>query len=173
MVVRIDDLNALDSQSAERELRRCCGSTRWARLMVAARPFASVDAAGAAADSIWASLDRSDWLEAFAAHPRIGAPGGTKRAGAAEPGTAGDWAAQEQAGAAHAAGAVQRRLADDNRAYEERFGYIFIVCATGKSADEMLDILEQRMNNATDDELLVAAEEQRRITRLRLLKLLS
>jgi len=133
--------------------------------MAGARPFASLDAAGAAADRIWTSLDRSDWLEAFAAHPRIGA--------AAPAGQAGEWSAREQAGAADASATVQRRLAESNRAYEHHFGYIFIVCATGKSAGEMLQLLEQRLNNAPDAELLVAAGEQRKITRLRLCKLLS
>jgi len=131
----------------------------------------SLDAMAAAADRIWASLDEDAWREAFAAHPRIGAG----RAG--ESGEAGgadlSWAAGEQAGVADAPRDVRERLATANRDYEARFGYIFIVCATGKTADEMLAIIERRLHNEPDVELRVAAEEQRKITRLRLEKLLG
>jgi OHCU decarboxylase len=127
--------------------------------MAAARPFASRDELSAKADAIWAGLTRVDWLEAFAAHPRIGQ--------SAEPGS---WSASEQAGVTDAS---QSLFVDRNRDYEARFGHIFIVCASGKSAAEMLDILERRMNNTPDDELREASEQQRQITRLRLDKLLS
>jgi OHCU decarboxylase len=130
--------------------------------MAAARPFASDGSVETAADTIWQSLDRADWLEAFAAHPKIGAD----RAGGA-------WSDAEQAGVADAAEATRRRLDEANRAYDTRFGYIFIVCATGKTADEMLSLLEARLRHDADEELLIAAEEQRKITRLRLRKLLE
>ena len=159
--MRLDQLNALDAESAEHELLRCCGSARWAREMIASRPFGSVGAMTRSADAIWSSLDRADWLEAFAAHPKIGDR------------TASAWAAAEQSGSRGASGDVRDRLAAGNRDYEARFGYIFIVCATGKSADEMLSLLEARLANDPDTELTIAADEQRKITNLRLAKLLT
>ena len=164
--MRLEDLNALDEESAARQFLRCCGSSRWARRMAAARPFASADAMALEADAVWAALQRDDWLEAFAAHPKIGAGG----AGGEETGR---WSDQEQAGVASAAEATRRRLAEANREYQARFGYIFIVCATGRTAGEMLDILERRLKNDGAGEIQVAAEEQRRITRLRLARLLE
>lgn len=157
----LDDLNALPDDEAAAAFLRCCGSIRWARLMAAARPFASADAVAAAADSAGASIDRADWLEAFGAHPMIGER------------TESSWAAGEQAGSRSASDDMRSRLAKGNQTYHERFGYIFIVCATGKSADEMLGLLEGRLTNGAETELRVAAGEQRKITRLRLAKLLE
>lgn len=160
--MRLDELNALDPAEAERELLRCCGSSRWAREMTAARPFGSVEAAGRLSDVIWAALDRADWLEAFAAHPRIGEPGRGPAATA--------WAAQEQSGVTAESRADWERL---NRTYEARFGYLFIVCAAGKSGGEMRAMLETRLANDPAVELRTAAEEQRRIARLRLARLIT
>jgi OHCU decarboxylase len=117
----------------------------------------------------------SDVLEAFAAHPKIGAggPGRAEAAGAAGRDGAPQWSAQEQSGARDAADDVREQLAAGNRAYEARFGYIFIICATGRSAAEMLASLERRLRNKPAEELRIAAEEQRMITRLRLTKLLD
>src|SRR5262245_37823029 len=129
--------------------------------MASSRPFDGPEAMAQSSDRIWGSLERRDWLEAFAAHPKIGE----------RPASA--WASAEQSGASSAPQDVIERLAAGNRAYEARFGYIFIVCATGKSAGEMLTILEQRLTNDPDEELHIAAEEQRKITRLRLAKLLT
>jgi 2-oxo-4-hydroxy-4-carboxy-5-ureidoimidazoline decarboxylase len=129
--------------------------------MVARRPFGSREAVLDAADDIAQSLDASDWHEAFAHHPRIGEQ------------TKSSWAAREQSGASVATGDVRQALADVNRDYEQRFGYIYIVCATGKSAEEMLGIAKSRLRNDPETELRVAAEEQRKITRLRLQKLLE
>ena len=159
--MRLDELNALDAAAAGCELLRCCGSARWARLMAGARPFPGVDAMLAKGDAVWSSLGPADWLEAFEAHPRIG---DTPRQ---------DWAEQEQTGVRTASDAVRDRLADANRRYEARFGYIFIVCATGRGAEEMLAMLERRLTNHPDEELPIAAEEQRQITRLRIAKLVS
>jgi 2-oxo-4-hydroxy-4-carboxy-5-ureidoimidazoline decarboxylase len=161
-------LNALDAGGAADALRRCCGSTQWARQMAALRPFASAEAVAARADAIWRDLEREDWLEAFAAHPKIGesASGG---AGSSEQ----QWSDEEQRGVADAADAVRDRLAKANRDYEARFGYIFIVCATGKAAAEILDLITERLTNDAAAELAVAAEEQRKITRLRLARLLG
>jgi 2-oxo-4-hydroxy-4-carboxy-5-ureidoimidazoline decarboxylase len=156
----LDELNALDATTVEREFLRCCGSKRWSEKMTAARPFVNVETMMVSSDVIWSALDRADWLEAFAAHPEIG-------------GAAQSWSADEQAGLGSAAPSVLDRLALKNREYHARFGYIFIVCATGKSADEMLRMLEQRLTHDPDTELRVAAEAQRQITRLRLARLLG
>ena len=170
--MHLDDLNTLPEDRAVAELLRCCGSTRWARRMAAARPFASFDATLQHADTIWWSLGPDDWLEAFRSHPRIGQRGAcghaTSRAASTEA-----WPEQEQAGVRSADAAVRDRLAEANRHYEARFGYIFIVCATGKSAAEMLATLDRRLVNDPDTELRTAAEEQRKITRLRIEKLLT
>src|SRR5438132_4055355 len=136
-MAKIDTINALPVDGAFDALLRCCGSRRWAALMVSRIPFSSDAAMFAAADEIWLSLGRDDWLEAFAAHPRIGDLDGLRNKFAA---TA-DWSAREQSGVSDAGDDILRELADGNRRYEERFGHIFIVCATGKSAAEMLDIL--------------------------------
>jgi 2-oxo-4-hydroxy-4-carboxy-5-ureidoimidazoline decarboxylase len=162
--LRLEDLNALPDDAAVACFLRCCGSMRWARLMAGKRPFPSIAQAVGQADRVWASLCAEDWLEAFAAHPRIG-DSGTRA-------PADGWSLVEQAQVSAAGPGVRDRLADANREYEARFGYIFIVCATGKSAEEMLALLERRMTHAPGDELAVAAEEQGKITRLRLGKLL-
>ena len=159
----VEDLNALDQEAAARAFLRCCGSSRWARQMTAARPFAGAAAVAGTADAVWSELDRADWLEAFAAHPKIGE---TRSGGA-------DWSQQEQAGVAGAAAQSLRRLTEANRDYEARFGYIFIVCATGKTAGEMITLLEDRLQHDAGEEMRIAAEEQRKITQLRLRKLLE
>ena len=164
----LERLNALSTEEAEAELRRCCGSRVWAQRVAAARPFASADALMHASDEEWRALSPAEWLEAFRAHPRIG----ERKAEREERGTAG-WSGQEQSGLRDADAAMRQDLADANRAYEERFGWIFLVNATGKTPDEMLALARGRLSNPPDDELLVAAEEQRRITRIRLEKLLA
>jgi 2-oxo-4-hydroxy-4-carboxy-5-ureidoimidazoline decarboxylase len=189
--MQLAELNAMDTASAARELLRCCGSTRWAGRMARLRPFADAAALARAADHAFDELDRADWLEAFAAHPTIGEPdssggpvgsGGSRglvAAGSRRPGEASRcqaperWAAEEQALVAQSADATQQRLADANRDYAARFGYIFIVCATGKTGDEMLALLERRLANDPGTELQIAANEQKKITRLRLVKLLD
>jgi OHCU decarboxylase len=153
----LDRLNALPADEAEEVFLACCGARRWAREMAASRPFADVEALMDAADRLWLALGREDWLEAFSAHPRIGESGGA-------------WSRQEQAGAAGAAPEVKTGLVHANRLYEERFGHVFLVCATGKSAEEMLALCNGRMANVAETELAVAAGEQAKITRLRLEK---
>jgi len=137
--------------------------------MAAARPFADLDELLTNADSIWRSLGSDDWLEAFRAHPRIG----ERKAAVAQSEEARQWSAQEQSGINDAAADMTAALAAGNRDYEQRFGFMFIVCATGKSSEEMLAILQRRLQNEPDTEIAVAAEEQRKITRLRLEKLLQ
>jgi OHCU decarboxylase len=160
--VTIDDLNHLESESAEAAFARCCGSTAWARAMAAARPFASLEAMANVGDTIWLSLAPGDWLEAFAAHPKIG-----------ERSRDSSWSSREQSGMQSADDDVRRRLVSGNAEYASRFGYIFIVCASGKTAEEMLTALETRLSNDPAEELHVAQEEQRKITRLRLAKLMD
>jgi len=161
------EFNALPSAQAESLLMDCCGSARWASGVPARRPYATVEALNKAADATWWKLDRADWLEAFSHHPQIG----DKPASGSE--SARQWAAGEQAGARAAGEDVKAQLARANRAYFEKFGYIYIVCATGKSAEGMLAILNQRLQNDLSSELSVAAEQQRLITRIRLDKLLA
>ena len=162
-------LNALSGVEAEGELLKCCGSTEWARQMVAQRPFSDVEQLMTTAEQIWWSLGEQDWLEAFSAHPKIGG----RKAQRPQDAQARDWSEEEQAGARGIDEATQNELAEANRAYLEKFGYIFIVCATGKTAAEMLALLHARLPNEPEVELRNAAEEQCKITRLRLGKLLS
>lgn len=144
----------------------CCGSATWAREMARRRPFRDDGALAAASDEIWCGLERSDWMEAFRSHPRIGE---SKPPGSASPSSAA-WAMQEQKKVADADDAAKIALAGGNREYEKKFGHIFIVCATGKSASETLEILQRRMSNDAERELHEAAEQQRQITQLRLRK---
>jgi len=165
----LNRLNSLSPAHADAEYLKCCGSRRFASAMTAARPFANVDELLTKADSIWWSLSSEDWLEAFRAHPKIG----EKKAAEAQSEEALQWSAQEQSGVNDAAATTMAALAAGNREYEQRFGFIFIVCATGKSSEEMLAILQARLQNDAETEIAVAAEEQRKITRLRLEKLLQ
>lgn len=160
-------LNTLDVDSARAELTRCCGSSRWVMALLERRPFSSDAALFAAADEIWAALGRDDWLEAFAHHPRIGASLAELRARFP---TTSDWSGEEQADVSRADDRTLEALATANAQYLARFGYIFIVCATGKSAPEMLELLQARLVNPPDVELRIAAAEQAKITRLRLEK---
>jgi len=137
--------------------------------MATGRPFASFEAIFASANTIFDQLTPEDWLEAFLSHPRIG----EKKAAGAQSEEARKWSAQEQSRTQQAAPATMEALAEGNRAYQQRFGFIYIVCASGKSADEMLEILNRRLSNSPDAELRNAAEEQRKITRLRLERLLQ
>jgi allantoinase len=160
-------LNRARESDAFEALLRCCGARRWAERMTRHRPFPSERELLTAADEIWARLDPADWLEAFSAHPQIGDLDALRAKFAS---TAG-WASAEQAGVSHTPEATLHALAAGNRDYEARFGYIFIICATGKTADEMLSTLLSRLAHDPEAELLVAAEEQAKITRLRLRKL--
>ncbi len=163
----LEELNAASDLEAHAAFLQCCGSTKWARRMVERRPFKDRSELFVTADAVWKALETDDWLEAFAAHPKIGEEKSSDSSHASR------WATEEQSGARLAEQETLEELADANREYERHFGYIFIVCATGKSADEMLGLLRSRLANDPFTELPVAAEEQRRITRLRLEKLLS
>ena len=158
----LDQVNVLSQQDAERELLRCCGSREWTRLMVAARPFESVAALYGEAERMWWTVGPADWLEAFGAHPKIG-----ERTANSE------WAAQEQAEVNSATASTVAGLVDANEQYFSKFGHIFIVCATGKSGEELLSILRTRLRNDPGHELRIAATEQSKIIRIRLNKLVT
>lgn len=161
-------LDALPREEATRVLLECCASRAWVEALADARPFASARQLHDAADDAFAALDRADLLEAFAAHPRIG-----ERAAAGAGERHARWSDGEQAGVRGVGADVQAELERGNREYEDRFGHVFLICATGRSASEMLDELRRRMSNDADTEVAVAAEEQRKIMHLRLEKLLT
>ncbi|HVF57296.1 MAG TPA: 2-oxo-4-hydroxy-4-carboxy-5-ureidoimidazoline decarboxylase [Pyrinomonadaceae bacterium] len=165
----LEHLNALPREALTAELLKCCGSTRWAQGVSDERPFRDLPRLLDTAERVWWRLGREDWLEAFRSHPPIGG----KRAARETGEEARRWSEQEQAGTSGARSEVLDALADANRAYQQKFGFIFIVCATGKSADEMLALLQERLSNDPATELRIAATEQSRITRLRLEKLLK
>jgi OHCU decarboxylase len=169
LISALQKLNALPPEQAKAEFLKCCGSKVWAHALSEARPFNDADALRHKADSVWWSLTEKDWLEAFRAHPKIG----EQKAAAAQSEQARSWSAHEQSGIHDAATETKKALAAGNQQYEERFGFIFIVCATGKTSAEMLALLNSRLQNDPETELRAAAEEQRKITRLRLEKLLT
>jgi allantoicase len=156
-------LAALTPAEHAREMLACCGAHAWAEAMTARRPFDTLARLTAAGAEVWRGLGREDWLEAFRAHPRIG----EKRKGESTR----PWSSEEQARVKDAQQATLDALARENEAYEKRFGFIYIVCATGKTADEMLAILRERIRNDDASELRRAAEEQEKITAIRLEKL--
>jgi 2-oxo-4-hydroxy-4-carboxy-5-ureidoimidazoline decarboxylase len=158
--------NRLSAEEAAQEILACCGSAAWARTLVARRPFKDEAHLVGASDEIWSHLGTRDWIEAFSKHPRIGEGKAPQAASAQSAG----WSAQEQQNVAAAAEAVQLALAAGNREYERRFDRVFIVSATGKSALEILEILRRRLRNDDATELREAAEEQRKITNIRLKK---
>lgn len=169
MDTSIITLNKLDAEQARALLTRCCGAARWVDGMLAVRPFADAEALFAAGDRVWGEMAEADWREAFSHHPKIGGVD-SLRAKFASTQT---WSAGEQSSVTAATEEVLQGLAEGNRLYEEKFGFIFIVCATGKSAAEMLALLQARLPNDRATELRIAAEEQRKIMQLRLAKLLD
>jgi allantoicase len=168
-VTGIDRFNRLSKPEARKALLDCCGSKRWGELMLKQAPFLDRATMLQAADAALATLIRNDWLEAFRHHPAIGA----KRAKKDQSATARRWSAGEQSVAQKAAPDVLAALAAANQAYHSKFGHVFLICATGKSSEEILSNLQQRLSNDPDAELPIASEEQRKITRLRLEKLLA
>ena len=166
MMTLLERINNLREPEAESTFRDCCASTRWAKRMAALRPFAFDGELIDSAAEIWNDLETEDWLEAFAAHPKIGE---TKTATT----RSSSWSAGEQAGMDSADELLKRELAEANREYYEKFGFIFIVCATGKSATEMLELCRKRLANDRETEFAIAAAEQQKITEIRLRKLVS
>jgi 2-oxo-4-hydroxy-4-carboxy-5-ureidoimidazoline decarboxylase len=156
----LDEATASDARAW---LRRCCGSSKWVEGMLARRPFGSAAALLGAARAVWNGLDRNDWLEAFGHHPQIG-----ERDRTAAPTDTREWSRREQAQVDQAPPAVRLALDEGNREYARKFGYIFIICASGRSAESILADLRVRLQNDPDTEIEVAAAEQARITELRL-----
>jgi 2-oxo-4-hydroxy-4-carboxy-5-ureidoimidazoline decarboxylase len=166
------DLKAVNSWPADKakeEFLRCCGSRRWAERVTAERPFASDSDLFTSASQIWFALEPAHWMEAFAAHPRIGGKDALREKFA----KTADWAKGEQSRVSQASEETLEALAAGNEAYEKKFGHIFIICATGKSADEMLEALRLRLPHDALTELRLAAVEQDKITAIRLQKLLN
>jgi OHCU decarboxylase len=161
--------NRLPIDEGMRAILPCCGSRAWAQGMVARRPLDDEAVMLAASDETCRDLTPSDWMEAFHGHPRIG----ESRSSQSPPAQSVEWSAQEQRNVGEADTAVKIALADANREYERRFNRIFIVCATGKSAPEILEILRRRLKNDAETELHEAAEQQRQITQIRLRKWLQ
>jgi OHCU decarboxylase len=161
--------NELPPEAAAAQVLPCCGSPAWARQLAGRRPLPAEAALLSASDQIWRQLQPGDWMEAFSKHPRIG----ERQAPPAAAAQSAAWSAEEQGQVARAADVVRKELAAGNRAYEERFGRVFIVCASGRSAQQMLEILRRRLQNDDRAELCEAAEEQRQITNLRLKKWLN
>jgi OHCU decarboxylase len=160
--------NAMCEEEAAAEMLSICGAKRWAIRMAQARPMVAAADIFSAADTTWSAMGESDWLEAIACHPRIG-----YRKPAHATAQSQQWSRQEQNSAQQADEAVLNALANGNRAYEEKFGITYIVCATGKSAQEMLAILDRRLDSTREAELKEAAEQQRQITKIRLQKWLQ
>ena len=159
----LERFNRLPDEEAVAELLAVCHSRRWAERVAEGRPYPDLAALQRVADQVWLGLGPRDWREAFAAHPRIGSGGGA----------APEWSRQEQAGVADAGQDLAERLARGNAEYEARFGHVFLISAAGRDADEILAALQQRLRNDPATELRVAAGEHRRITRLRLERLIE
>ncbi len=165
----IHKLNNLSEKEAFDELVKCCGSTNWVNSMVAARPFNDEHELLEKANIYWSQATEADGLEAFKHHPKIGDISSLEKKFA----NTKAWAGNEQQGVATATKAVIEQLAQGNQDYEDKFGFIFIVCATGKSAAEVLDLLQARLPNDRQDEIKIAMAEQHKITRIRLGKLMG
>jgi OHCU decarboxylase len=169
MTPTLERINDASIEDAESMFRDCCGSSEWSKQMASSRPFISESELLEKAAAVWEELDRSDWLEAFAAHPRIGESKDAK----SQQAKSAEWSKGEQSGMASANEQMKIELAEANRKYFDKFGFIFIVCATGKSADEMLQLCRARFENDYGTEIATAANEQQKITEIRLKKLLS
>ena len=157
----LEAINKGEREETRAVLLRCCGSEQWAEQILDRRPFQNTEAILAAAESVWWSLAARDCLQAFAAHPRIGAK------------KLSEWCAREQSGLDSTSERVLERLARGNEAYEERFGWIFLINASGKDGSEILRLMESRLANESDVELRIAAGEQAQIISIRLRRLLG
>jgi OHCU decarboxylase len=162
-------LNQMSRKQAAAVLFDCCGSKNWVELVLAHRPFADNSALLDSAEEAFETLGRKDWLTIFRSHPAIG----VKKAAAKQTATAREWSAGEQAVAQKAAPETLAVLGAANEAYEATFGHVFLICATGKSSEQILTSLQQRLGHDAETEMRIAGEEQRKITRLRLEKHLA
>ncbi|HIC37393.1 MAG TPA: 2-oxo-4-hydroxy-4-carboxy-5-ureidoimidazoline decarboxylase [Candidatus Marinimicrobia bacterium] len=165
----VESLNSLTKSEAFVQFEMCCGASNWVEKMSANRPFQNDDELFKKAESIWFSLSSEDWLEAFTHHPKIGDIDSLRKKSQ----NTKSWSEKEQLSIQGADEVILEDLAESNRLYKDRFGFIFIICATGKSAEEMFALLKERLKNDPEAELLTAAKEQNKITQLRLGNLLS
>lgn len=163
------EFNILPISQARNELLKCCGSTSWVDRVMENFPFSSTDSIKVISDSAWFNCTKHDWLEAFSHHPKIGEKAGVTTKFQSTK----NWADHEQSGVQNAKKDLLSKIAEANKHYVEKFGFIFIICATGKSAEEMYDNLNKRMNNDLEKEIRIAAEEQNKITHLRIDKLFT
>lgn len=159
----------MTAQNFKDEIFKCCGSTFWAQKLAEKFPFSSKEELKIESDKIWFSLSENDWKEAFTHHPKIGDVESLKKKFA----STANWASGEQSGVQSAEEQTLIELKNGNEEYEKKFGYIFIVCATGKSAEKMLVILKSRLNNSPQEEIKIAMQEQNKITHLRIDKLFA
>ena len=169
MTITIADFDAMPDAEAAFKLAACCGSSAWVSRMLARRPFRSRQHLFNEADEVAQTLNDADWLEAFSHHPRIG----QRRSNAVVSSMAESWSTGEQSAVTHADSSVRAVIADANARYEEQFHFIFIISASGRTADAILSELRCRLDNPRDAELRTAAAEQTKITRLRLEKLVT
>jgi 2-oxo-4-hydroxy-4-carboxy-5-ureidoimidazoline decarboxylase len=165
----LHELNTISKQQLTEELNKCCGSSAWVNNMLPFFPADDMVEILEDAEEQWWKCSEADWKEAFAHHPKIGDVESLKKKFA----STAQWASGEQSGVTAASQQTIQALAEGNKDYEKKFGYIFIVCATGKSAEEMLEILQSRLPNSPEDEIQIAADEQNKITKLRIEKLLE
>jgi len=164
----IETLNGLAFSEAAAQFNLCCGATNWIKIMNQSRPFQNKNEVYQQAESIWLSLSSEDWLEAFTHHPKIGNINSLRKKFQ----NTKSISKNEQSGVNNATESTLKDLAESNQLYEDKFGFIFIVCATGKSSDEMLALIKMRLNNNAKIEIQNAAKEQNKITQLRLKTLL-
>ena len=165
----LHEFNILSKEQLVTELTKCCGSSAWVKKMLPFIPADDMVELLEDAEEQWWKCSKEDWKEAFAHHPKIGDVESLAKKFA----STANWAAGEQGGVNAASKEIIEALAEGNRLYEEKFGYIFIVCATGKSAEEMLSILNERLPNDPEEEIKIAADEQNKITKLRIEKMLE
>lgn len=166
--MRLIEFNSLDPVQAKNELLKCCGCAFWVNHLMKGFPFSSIDNLKQLSDAAWTKCNKDDIFEAFSHHPKIGQKKLEQKFESTK-----SWAENEQSGTRNADEKILDELEEANLAYQKKFGYIYIVCATGKSAKEMLSILHSRLNNDAEKELKIAAAEQNKITHLRIDKLLS
>jgi len=165
----LHELNTLQPEQLKEELLKCCGSRNWVEKMLPFFPVEDMVELLNDAEAQWYECTEADWLEAFTHHPKIGDVASLKKKFA----STATWASGEQGAVAQASDETLQQLAKGNDDYEKKFGFIFIVCATGKSAEEMLSLLQLRLPNNKDEEMRIAMEEQNKITQIRLQKLLA
>ena len=165
----LHEFNILPKEKLMEELTKCCGSSAWVQKMLPFIPADDMVELLEDAENEWWKCSQSDWKEAFSHHPKIGNTDSLREKFA----STANWASGEQSGVKNASEETIKALAVGNKLYEERFGFIFIVCASGKSAEEILAILQERLQHEKDEEIVIAADEQNKITKLRIEKLLE